>query len=137
MSQNLQTVQQAYAAFGRGDVEGILGLLDENIEWDGVKGTDGFAPHAGLRRGKAAVREFFTLVAQTSDFHRFEPREFIDGGDQIAVVGAYEATVKTTGGRVSCDWVMVFTFARGKITRFREFTDSAQVAAAYRAPAVA
>lgn len=135
MSRNVQIVQESYAAFGRGDVEGILAFLDDRIQWEGVKGAEGAAPHAGVRRGKAAVREFFATVAQTIDFHRFEPREFIDGGDQVAVVGAYEATVKPTGRRVSCDWVMVFTFEGGKITRFREFTDSAQVVAAYGAAA--
>jgi hypothetical protein len=137
MSRNVQTVQEAYAAFGRGDVPGILALLDDGIEWHGVKGAEGAAPHAGQRRGKDAVREFFTLVAQTTDFHRFEPREFIDGGDQVAVIGYYEATVKSTGRRVACDWVMVYSFAGGKVTRFREFTDSAQVVAAFGSTATA
>jgi ketosteroid isomerase-like protein len=131
MSNNIQIVQDAYAAFGRGDVAAILASLDENVQWQGLKGAEGVAPHSGRRRGKDAVREFFALVAQTTEFHRFEPREFIDGGDKVAVVGEYEATVRPSGRRVSCDWVMVFTLAGGKITEFREFTDSAQVVAAF------
>lgn len=132
MSSNVRIVQEAYAAFGRGDVPGILALVDDDIEWHGVKGAEGAAPHAGRRQGKAAVAEFFRLVAETTEFHRFEPLEFIDDGQQVAVIGQYDATVRVTGKRVSCDWVMVFTFVNGKITRFREFTDSAQVVAAFR-----
>ena len=33
MSSNIQTVQGAYAAFGRGDVNGILETLDLNVVW--------------------------------------------------------------------------------------------------------
>jgi len=135
MSRNVETVQQAYAAFGRGDVEGILATLDDAIEWHGVKGAEGVAPHAGLRRGKPAVAEFFAQLAGSLDFHRFQPLEFVDGGDTVAVIGEYEATAKTTGRRMASDWVMVFTFRAGKIVQFREWTDSAQLVRLYGAAA--
>ena len=130
-SRNVQTVREAYAAFGRGDVQGILATLSDNIEWEPVKGTEGVVPHAGTRRGKPAVEEFFSVLAAHTEFHRFEPREFIDGGDTVVVIGAYEATARRTGRRASSEWVMVFTCADGKITRFREWTDSAALVRAY------
>jgi uncharacterized protein len=33
MSTPTEVVQQAYAAFGRGDVEGILAMCTDDIEW--------------------------------------------------------------------------------------------------------
>jgi ketosteroid isomerase-like protein len=30
---NIQTVQEIYAAFGRGDIEFIVAHLDENVNW--------------------------------------------------------------------------------------------------------
>ncbi len=130
-AQNIQTVKDAYAAFGRGDVNGILALLDDGIEWEGVKGAEGVAPHAGLRRGKPAVAEFFSLIGSSLEFHTFEPREFIAQGDAVVAIGFYNVTVKETKGQSKGDWAMVFNFRNGKIVRFREFTDSASVVRAY------
>jgi len=133
-AQNIQAVKDAYAAFSRGDINAILAMVDDNIEWEGVKGTEGVAPHAGLRRGKAAVGEFFQLVGSTLDFQAFEPREFIAQGDTVVAIGFYKATVKATKKQTASDWAMVFNFRNGKIVRFREFTDSAAIVRAYGAP---
>jgi ketosteroid isomerase-like protein len=134
-SQNVQVVKDAYAAFQRGDVQGVLALVDENVDWHAIKGAEGAAPHAGRRRGRAAVAEFFAQLGGSTEFSQFEPREFVAQDDQVAVIGDYAATVKTTGRSVASDWVMVFTVRDGKVVRFREWTDSAQLVRAYGAAA--
>ena len=134
-SRNTETVKECYAAFQRGDIATILSKLDDNIEWEGVKGTEGVAPHAGVRRGRGAVTEFFQTVGSTLEFHAFEPKEFIAQDDTVVAIGSYRATVKTTKKSIASDWAMIFNFRDGKITRFREFTDSAQVVRAYGATA--
>jgi hypothetical protein len=133
MSENrsLQTVKDAYAAFGRGDIKGLLALVDDNVDWHGVKGAEGVAPHAGARHGLAEVEQFFTQLGGSMQFTKFEPREFIADGDNVAAIGDYEATVLKTGKPVSSDWVMVFTVRNGKVVRFREWTDSAALVKAY------
>jgi ketosteroid isomerase-like protein len=132
-ARNTETVKECYAAFQRGDIATILSKLDDTVEWEGVKGTEGVAPHAGVRRGRAAVTEFFQLVGSTLEFHAFEPKEFIAQGDTVVAIGSYRATVKPTKKSIASDWTMIFNFRDGKITRFREFTDSAQVVRAYGA----
>jgi hypothetical protein len=82
------------------------------------------------------VADFFAAVAATTDFARFEAQEFIDGGNQVAVVGYYQATLKPSRQSYSSPWVMIFDIRDGKVSRFREFTDSAQVARAYRGETV-
>ncbi len=133
--QNTQIVKDAYAAFGRGDVNAILAALDDSIEWEGVKGTEGVAPHAGIRRGKAAVAEFFQILSTTLDFQLFEPREFVAQGDAVVAIGRYKAAIKATKKVSESDWVMVFNIRNGKVARFREFTDSAAIVRAYGVPA--
>ena len=128
---NMQVVKDAYAAFQRGDIDGVLALVDDSVEWEAVKGTEGVVPTAGVRRTRRGVAEFFSQLAQWADFQQFEPREFIAQGDQVAVVGDYSARVKGTGRSLACDWVMVFDVRNGRITRFREWTDSAQLVRAY------
>ena len=48
------------------------------------------------------------------------------------MLGSYSLKLKKTGKPVASEWVHVFTFKDGKVTRFREHTDTAQFAEAYR-----
>lgn len=129
-AQNTKTVQDAYAAFGRGDVPAILASLSDDIVWLGVYGAGKHVPTSGERRGKAAVGEFFKQVAQTVNFSRFEPREFIATGDKVVTLGHYTGK-SSIGKSFDSDFAMVFTFRNGKIVAFQEFCDSAAINAAY------
>ena len=133
---NTQVVKDAYAAFQRGDINAILAAVDNDVEWEGVKGAEGVAPHAGVRRGRAAVEEFFSIVGSSMEFHAFEPREFVAQGDMVVAIGSYKATVKATRRTTGSDWAMAFTIRNGKIVRFREFTDSAAVVRAFQGATV-
>jgi len=128
---NTQIVKEAYSAFLRGDVNAILDALDDAVEWEAVKGTEGVAPHAGLRRGRAAVEAFFKQVNDSILFETFEPREFIAQEDMVVAIGRYVGTVKPTRRPFSSEWVMAFTIRDGKVVRFREWTDSAQLVRAF------
>jgi len=130
-AQNTQVVKDAYAAFQRGDVNGILALLDDNVDWQAVKGTEGVMPTAGQRRGRRAVGEFCSQVNSSITFDAFEPREYVAQGDAVVAIGHYPGTSTETGRAFSSDWVMVFTLGNGKITRFREFPDSAALVRAF------
>ena len=133
-TQNTQVVQEAYAAFGRGDVQGILDRLDDSIVWKGVYGAAPHVPTSGERRGKTQVGEFFKQVAQSVNFSRFEPKEFIASGDKVVALGHYTATTPI-GKSFDSDFAMVFTLRDGKVIEFQEFMDSAAVNAAYTAAA--
>ena len=134
-AENTKIVQEAYAAFGRADIPGVLATLADNVQWKPVNGASRQVPMAGERRDKAGVAEFFTLVGTHVQFSRFEPREFVAQGDKVVTLGHY--TAKTSaGGSFDSDFVMVFTVKGGKIVAFQEFLDSAALNAAYE-PAVA
>lgn len=130
-SQNTTIVQNAYAAFGRGDIASILDMLSDDVVWEPVLGTGSHVPFSGRRQGKPAVAEFFQLVATHEDFTQFEPREFVAQGDTVAAIGHYKAITKSTGKAFDSAFVMIFTLKNGKVVRFREFTDSAGVNAAF------
>jgi ketosteroid isomerase-like protein len=130
-AQNTQTIQDMYAAFGRGDVPTLLNLLDEAVVWYPVKGAAKTVPTAGERRGKAAVAEFFRLLAEGTTWEAFEPEEFIAERDKVVARGHYAAVAKPTGRRYASDWVMVFTVRAGKVVGFEEFCDTAALNAAW------
>lgn len=123
-------VVDAYAAFGRGDVQGTLDRLDEGVVWKGVYGAGPHVPTSGERRGKAQVAEFFKQVAENVSFSRFEPTEFVASGGKVVALGRYTATT-SVGKGFDADFVMVFTLRNGKVSEFQEFTDSAALNAAF------
>ena len=133
--QNTELVQRAYAAFLRGDIQTVLDSLDDNVVWQAVIGAAPTVPTRGERRGKAAVAEFFTQLAATVNFSRFEPREYVAQGDNVVALGHYTATTQV-GGSFDSDFVMIFTIRNGRVVQFREFLDVAALNAAFAPKAV-
>jgi ketosteroid isomerase-like protein len=127
---NVQLVRQGYEAFGRGDLDGLLGLFDDQIQWTTPGLPDN--PVAGQRRGVAAVREFFQTLDETMEMQLFEPREFIAQGDRVVVLGVDRSRLKATGTLHEYEWVHVFRVRNGKVVSFHEYGDTAPVAIAMR-----
>jgi ketosteroid isomerase-like protein len=128
--QNVDLVKQTYAAFGRGDLPGLLALVDEEVAWTTPGPAD--LPTAGSRRGKAAVAEFFQTLAGIGDIIRFEPKEFIAQDDRVVVVGDETTRVKATGKTVDVRWVHVFDVRNQTIAAFEEIGDVTALVAEIR-----
>ena len=78
------------------------------------------------------MQEFFKTVAENEEFADFSPREFYAVEDKVFVLGSYRLKLKKNGKPIASEWVHVFTLKDGKVSRFREHTDTAQFAEAYR-----
>lgn len=130
--ESLQVVKDGYAAFGRGDIQGLLGMLSEDVEWH-IPGEG--LPLSGTYRGRNGVGQFFQKLAQDSEILAFEPREFVAQAEQVAVIGWERAKIKATNRTIELNWVMTFTVRGGKIAKFREHTDTQALAAAYASTA--
>lgn len=63
-------VQQAYEAFGRGDIPAILNLVADSVDWEFVGSTN--LPYAGRRRNREEVADFFAAIPRADDIHAFE-----------------------------------------------------------------
>lgn len=127
--ENVQLVRMAYQKFLLGDLEGLLALFADDIEWE-LDAADN-VPFSGVRRGKDEVMQFFDLLGKEQAALRFEPGEFIAQGDKVVALGHYAWNVKSTDRTYESDWAEVFTIRDGKIVRFREFANTAAAAAAY------
>ncbi len=128
---NTAVVQQAYAAFGQGDIPALLSLLTDDVEWS-LPGPS-VIPWAGTRHGHEGVTEFFSLIGETLEFERFEPREFVAQGNTVVVLGYERSLVKPTGYAFEQEWAHVFTLRDGKIARGRFIEDTAAQAVAFGA----
>ncbi len=125
---NTKVVQDIYAAFGRGDLPAMLGMLAEHVRWFFPHGE--VIPWGGERRGRDEVTQFFTTLLQHVDFELFEPRSFVAQGERVVVTGAERMRVKATGRTCEVEWVHAFTLRDGRVVEFREYTDTAGIEAA-------
>jgi len=129
--QNVQIVKDAYAAFGRGEIQSILNACAAEIEW--VSPGEGYTVAGGTYRGRDGVGRFFQIVGQSMDFEAFEPRTFVAQGDIVVALGYYRAKIKDTGKTFESNWAMAFTIRDGKVVKFEEFANTAALAAANKA----
>jgi ketosteroid isomerase-like protein len=134
-TQNTKVIQDAYAAFLKGDIPGVLALVDDSVVWRGTTGASAEVPTAGMRRGRAEVAEFFNQVGQHLTFSRFEPQSYVAQGDRVVALGHYSGKT-SAGGSFDSDFVMIFTVRNGRIVDFQEFLDVAQYNAAWAVAAV-
>jgi uncharacterized protein len=109
---NKQTTRAAYDAFSRADLDAVLAVMDDDIEWT----VPGRSAISGTYRGKEEVTGFFiTLAGRT---FTTEPQEFIAEDDHVVVIGT-----STTDGQ-SWTEVDVLTFRDGKLAAFTGFGDT-------------
>ena len=129
---NIAVVQDVYAKFGQGDVPGILALLDPQVRWEYV-GRPSDYPVLGPRQGLDGALAFFKAVGENEEITEFTVGEIHASGDKVFVLGHAAYVIKRTGAPAASDWVHVFTFQGGKVTGFKGFIDTAQLAAGYKA----
>lgn len=131
-TKNIETVQALYAAYGRGDLQGVLELLDEDVTWgiDSVAAGE-VAPY-GIARGKSGVAKFFAAWADNAEFHSFTPHEYIAAGDHVFNHLKYHGVVKATGKVIQNFSIQHWTLKNGKIVRWRGYEDTAATRDAFR-----
>lgn len=127
----IETTQAVFAAFGAGDVDAIVALLDEDIriEFYGPP----VIPYAGTYTGKADCRRFFETVLASVDIHQFEPMEFLGSGDKVTVTGHLRLTARSTGRQIESDFAHVITVRNDRWLLFRDFMDTSQAVDAFTA----
>lgn len=123
-----QTVEEIYAAFGRGDIPAILDKLEDDVDWEyAYRKAPNPVPWLQARRGKKEVAGFFESLGAL-EFHNFAPGAILEGGNLVVALVNIDYTVKNTGKRlVETDEAHVWHFgSSGKISRFRHCADTYQ-----------
>lgn len=128
---NVEVVRGIYGAFLRNDLPAVLDGLTEDVEWTWY-GPSGI-PFSGTWRGREGVAKWFGIIAETVEFRRWDPGdfEFVAQGETVVVLGHEQDTAKPTGRKFDQRWVQAMTLRNGKVARFRQFSDTAAVAAAF------
>jgi hypothetical protein len=120
------TIEQAYAAFNRRDIDGALTLMTDDVSWP--KASEG-----GKIVGKAEIRAYWTRQWAEFDPHVEPLTMTLEDADRVRV--SVHQLVKSLAGEVLSDSqvVHVFTMNRGLIAAMDlgDGTDASAPSAAF------
>lgn len=117
--QNVDLVKKGYAAFSAGDVETVMSLYDDNVEWV----QPGDSEVSGTHRGKEELGQFLARMGEKMT--ELKPVRFLADGDTVVVFS--DATI----GDDATQDVEVFTLRGGKVVQVQTYGDTALMARVY------
>jgi uncharacterized protein len=124
---NVEAVRHVYERFGQGDVAAVLAAFDPGIEWRLAEGHP-YAPDGAVWTGPAAVaRNFFARAGEEWDGFTITPAAFHEAREAVVVECRYHGVYTATGKRLDAQVCHVWGVRAGKITRFQQYIDTAQL----------
>lgn len=122
---SIQTIQAAYAAFARNDHSVIFAAMAPDIQWHEAPGNPlaDRNPYVGAR---AIGEGVFGRIRAAIDGFSAAPDRFIDGGDDVIVLGRYRGTMKHSGEPMDAPFCHVYQFRDDRIVSFQQYTDTEQ-----------
>ena len=122
---SVQTIQAAYAAFANNDPSALFDAMAPDIHWHEAEGNPlaDRNPYVGAQAVGEGV--FGRLLAAIDRFAAV-PDRFVDGGDDVIVLGRYGGTMKHSGATLDAPFCHVYHFESNRIVSFQQYTDSAQ-----------
>ncbi|WP_421983270.1 nuclear transport factor 2 family protein [Roseibium sp.] len=105
---NIKVVQDFFAAYGAGDLEGIAAVMDADVKWH----IPGRHPLSGTKNGRDEVLAFFGQLGVAG--FKAEPIYF--GADETHVVDIHRGWSNADGKpNVDTTWALVYRIENGKI----------------------
>jgi ketosteroid isomerase-like protein len=111
--ENLAIVRAGYEAFARGDLEGALAALDDDVEWI-VPGESAVSGHF---RGREEVLRLWGRLAERRV--EVEPEYWFADEERVCVL----SHVRLEGGEM--DEADLVTLREGKVVKFQSAADTA------------
>ncbi|MDQ0936082.1 nuclear transport factor 2 family protein [Streptomyces turgidiscabies] len=119
---NIHLIHAAYQAFHSRDVDALLAVLSEDVEWIHPEGMHEYGL-GGTKVGHAGVKEFLAHVPTVLGGMRLHPLEFVHSGDRVVVFGVRDVTSRS-GHTESLDFVHSWTLRDGRAVRMEDIFDT-------------
>jgi ketosteroid isomerase-like protein len=120
---NVDVIRAAHDAFLAGDIEGVLGALDDDIVWTVSESL----PYGGTFNGREDVAAFFGLLPEYYESIELHPTLLLEGADLVMDVGTMKGKGKLGGEDAAFEvrYCLVWRMRGGKAIEMEEFSDTA------------
>ncbi len=129
------TVDNWFGALGKGDGEGALKILDENVVWTNTSPENHLSdiiPWLGQYKGRSAVAETFTIWAELSQVEEFEVINIFYNSDEAMAIIHEKALIKSTGLNYDIEFVQRLKIKSDKIIAWTSYWDTSKGIVAFR-----
>jgi uncharacterized protein len=127
MADSVGVVRSAYEAFARGDVQAVLDLMDDKVEWNEAEHLPYWTGGPLIGPQQVLKGVFVKIGRDFADF-TVEVSRLVGYGDTVLSEGRYCGIAKTSGKRLNVQMAHVWDVRDGKIVRFQQYADTWQVA---------
>ena len=131
---NVELLRGLYDAFGRGEIPTVLGMMSSDIHWFQAESNPYNRSGKAWVGPDAVLHNLFVRIGSEWDGFSVHPRSFHGAGNSVIVEGRYKGTYKSTGKSLDCQMCHVWDVKDGKVTRFQQYVDTAQLQTVMGAP---
>jgi ketosteroid isomerase-like protein len=127
--ENVELVREAFDAYNREGINGILRYLDPEVEWRNPADS----PNAGVFIGHQGVREWQRMADEAFEGMQFEPEridELADG--RILAVSRFRFRARASDMDAAVAFAHLTTWRNGKATAVRMYSSQAAALKAVR-----
>ncbi len=122
-------IESLYNAFKSKNYDLFRKICDADVEWIQNKGF----PNGGHHRGAdAVIQNVFEKFKDDWEYFKFDIEDLFESrdGSKVIVVGAYLGEHQQTRKKFEAAAVHIYEIENQKVKRFRQFADTAVIAAA-------
>ena len=127
MADYVELLRKGYEAFAKGDIQMVVGLMDDRIEWYEAEHVT-YWPGGPFIGPQAVVNGVFARIPNDFNDFKVDVRRIVGCGDTVLVEARYRATVKATGKPLDVQVAHIWDFRNGKAVRWQQYTDTWQFA---------
>ncbi|HUC79339.1 MAG TPA: nuclear transport factor 2 family protein [Flavisolibacter sp.] len=121
---NRQLVEQLYQYFADSQFDQLPEVLHNDIEWTQMGGFPNGGRHKGI---SAVIKNVFGAFKQDWIGWMAVATEMIEATNAVFVIGYYSGTHASTGKSFTADFIHHYQVKDGKISHFKQYTDTAQI----------
>lgn len=117
-------VKGFFAAFGKGDAEGVVNSFHEKATIVAVRKGEHKGNHYGTYAGREGAKSFITVLSKSFDTQAFSVDHVVGEGNVAFASGSFVHKLKTTGKLFTSDWALKCIVQDGKILEYHFYEDS-------------
>ena len=131
---NVAFVKSIYEAFGRGDIPTVLGSMSPDLRWYEAEGNPYMPSGDALVGPDELLNKLLMRIGAEWDGFTIHVKSVYGAGDSVIVEARYSGTYKPTGKSIDAQACHVWDVKNGKVSKFQQYVDTAQLQAAMGAP---